>query len=192
MLIFVVDDHALIRSGLIQALRGAGHNVVGEAATLQEAKSSLKFVQPDLLIVDVNLPDGSGLDLVTPDRKAIVLTTGDDPKALSIAYDRGACAYVLKGEPISHLLTVIDQVAAKNYLFERPKSVIDPFDLTQRELQVLAALHEGWSAKAIASHLFLAEATVKTHLAAIYRKLGVQNRTQAVLLAIKSGLIREK
>jgi DNA-binding NarL/FixJ family response regulator len=66
MLILIVDDHELIRKGLVQALQGAGHNIVGEAATLAEARAELLFTKPDLVIVDVNLPDGSGLELITP------------------------------------------------------------------------------------------------------------------------------
>ena len=74
MLILIVDDHELIRAGLKQALQAAGHNIVGEAASLAEARAELLFTQPDLVLVDVNLPDGSGLELITPLLRCIVLT----------------------------------------------------------------------------------------------------------------------
>jgi len=191
MLILVVDDHELIRQGLVQALRGAGHNIVGEAASLGEARAALLFTKPDLMILDVNLPDGSGLDLITPLAKCVVLTLGDDPDSLLIAHQRGAAAYVLKGEPVSHLLSIIEQLESSTYHFAAPALPHNRFDLTQRELDVIQILQTGWSAKEMGSHLFLAEATVKSHLASIYRKLSVKNRTQAVVVALANRLIAD-
>ena len=191
MLILIVDDHELIRAGLTQALRGAGHNIVGEAATVAEGRAQLLFTQPELVIVDVNLPDGSGLDLISPLTKFVVLTLGDDPVSLSQAHAKGAAAYVLKGEPIDHLISIISQLESSTYHFAAPSNPTNRFDLTQRELDVLQILQTGWSAKEMASHLFLSEATVKSHLASIYRKLDVKNRTQAVVLALAHNLITE-
>lgn len=191
MHILIVDDHELIRKGLTQAFRTAGHNIVGEAASLGEARAQLMFTRPDLVIVDVNLPDGSGLDLITPLIKFVVLTLGDDPQSLVVAHQRGAAAYVLKGEPVTHLLSIIDQLENNAYHFAAPALPQNRFDLTQRELDVIQILQTGWSAKEMASHLFLAEATVKTHLASIYRKLEVNNRTQAIVVALANHLIAE-
>ena len=191
MLILIVDDHELIRTGLKQALQAAGHNIVGEAASLAEARAELLFTQPDLVLVDVNLPDGSGLELITPLLRCIVLTLGDDPTSLQQAHRRGAAAYVLKGEPVTHLLTIIEQLENSTYHFAAPALPQNRFDLTQRELDVIQILQTGWSAKEMASHLFLSEATVKTHLASIYRKLGVKNRTQAIVVALANHLIAE-
>jgi len=191
MLVLIVDDHELIRTGLVQAVRGAGHNIIGEAATLAEARAQLLFTKPEIVIVDVNLPDGSGLDLITPLAKFIVLTLGDDPSSLQRAHEKGAAAYVLKGEPIDHLLSVMNQLENSNYHFAAPAVPKNRFDLTQRELDVLQILQTGWSAKEMASHLFLAEATVKSHLASIYRKLDVKNRTQAIVIALAHHLITE-
>jgi DNA-binding NarL/FixJ family response regulator len=186
-----VDDHELIRRGLVQALQGAGHNIVGEAATLAQARSELLFTKPDLVIVDVNLPDGSGLDLVSPLIKFVVLTLGDDPTSLREAHQRGAAAYVLKGEPLTHLISIIDQLENSEYHFAAPALPQNRFDLTQRELDVIQILQKGWSSKEMGAHLFLSEATVKTHLAAIYRKLEVNNRTQAIVVALANHLIAE-
>ncbi len=191
MLVLVVDDHELIRQGLVQALRGAGHNIIGEAATIAEARAALLFTKPDLMILDVNLPDGSGLELITPLIKCVVLTLGDDPDSLRIAHQRGASAYVLKGEPVTHLLSVIEQLENSSYHFAAPAFPHNRFDLTQRELDVIQILQTGWSAKEMGSHLFLSEATVKSHLAAIYRKLSVKNRTQAIVVALANRLISE-
>ena len=189
MLVLIVDDHELIRNGLVQAIRGAGHNIVGEAATLAEARMQLLFTKPDLVIVDVNLPDGSGLELITPLIKFVVLTLGDEPQSLRIAHERGAAAYVLKGEPVTHLLSIIEQLESSNYHFAAPSMPHNRFDLTQRELDVIQILQTGWSAKEMGSHLFLSEATVKTHLTSIYRKLSVKNRTQAIMVALANHLI---
>ena len=191
MLVLVVDDHELIRQGLVQALRRAGHNIVGEAASIAEARASLLFTKPDLVLVDVNLPDGSGLELITPLIKFVVLTLGDDPDSLRIAHERGAAAYVLKGEPVSHLLSVIEQLENSTYHFAAPALPHNRFDLTQRELDVIQILQTGWSAKEMGSHIFLSEATIKSHLAAIYRKLSVRNRTQAIVVALANRLIAE-
>lgn len=191
MLVLIVDDHELIRTGLAQAIRGAGHNIVGTAATIAEARATLLFTQPDLVIVDVNLPDGSGLELISPLTKFIVLTLGDDPQSLQGAHARGAAAYVLKGEPISHLLSIIEQLESSSYHFAAPALPSNRFDLTQRELDVIQILQTGWSAKEMGSHLFLSEATVKTHMASIYRKLSVKNRTQAIMVALANHLIAE-
>ena len=189
MLILIVDDHELIRKGLVQALRSAGHNIVGEAATLAEARAQLLFTKPDLVLVDINLPDGSGLELITPLLKFVVLTLGEDPNSLRQAHQRGAAAYVLKGEPITHLLSIIEQLESSHYHFAAPARPENRFNLTQRELDVIQILQTGWSAKEMGSHLFLSEATVKTHLAAIYRKLEVKNRTQAMVVALANHLI---
>lgn len=191
MLVLIVDDHELIRNGLVQAIRGAGHNIVGEAATLAEARIQLLFTKPDLVIVDVNLPDGSGLELISPLTKFIVLTLGDEPQSLRTAHERGAAAYVLKGEPVTHLLSIIEQLESSSYHFAAPALAHNRFDLTQRELDVIQILQTGWSAKEMASHLFLSEATVKTHLTSIYRKLSVKNRTQAIMVALANHLIAE-
>ncbi len=191
MLVLIIDDHELIRKGLVQALRIAGHNIVGEASSVAEARAQLLFTKPDLVIVDVNLPDGSGLELITPLIKFVVLTLGDDPSSLRVAHQRGAAAYVLKGEPVTHLLAVMEQLENSTYHFAAPALPENRFDLTQRELDVLQILQTGWSAKEMASHLFLSQATVKSHLASIYRKLEVDNRTQAIMVALANHLIAE-
>ena len=189
MLIFLVDDHELIRDGLTQALRGAGHNIVGVAATLADARSQMAFVVADLYIVDAQLPDGSGLDLISAKERFIVLTIGDDPKVLEQAHKAGARAYVLKGEPVSHLLKVIDQVGNDIYRFDAPEHVEIPSGITRREREILNVLRHGLTTPEIASLLFLSDTTVKSHLASIYRKLHVTNRTQAVIAALALGLI---
>ncbi len=194
MRIVLVDDHQLIRSGLRELLTQAGHDVVGEAASLAQGRALLATAQNDLAIIDVSLPDGSGLDLINDNRRFIVLTLGDDPTSLDRARARGARAYILKSDPSEHLLAVIEQVALGHKVLpasKRRSSEVQAAALaiTSRELDVLQILARGWSTKEIASHLFLSEATIKTHLASINRKLMTTSRTAAVARGRECGLI---
>jgi DNA-binding NarL/FixJ family response regulator len=191
MLIFLVDDHELIRDGLMHGLRSAGHNIVGSAESLSDARIQMAFVQAEIYIVDIQLPDGSGLELINSFGKFIMLTVGDDPATVNLAHQKGAAAYVLKGEPISHLLKVIEQVAEGSHRFESQPLGTRQFGLTARELDLLKILPRGLTTHEIASLFFVSESTVKTHLAAIFRKLKVINRTQAVIVGLKHGLIVE-
>jgi DNA-binding NarL/FixJ family response regulator len=192
--IILVDDHALILEGLRRVLIAAGHEIVGEAQSISHAQLIVATTAHDLLVVDVSLPDGSGLELIHPNKAAIVLTLGDDPKALERAHLKGALAYVLKAEPLDQLLEIIalidsgeqEQLAKKLFtLLPTKKDAL----LTHRELEIIEILALGWSTRIIASHLFLSEATVKTHLASINRKLGTTSRTAAVTEARVLGLI---
>jgi DNA-binding NarL/FixJ family response regulator len=189
MIIFLVDDHELIRDGLTEALRNAGHQIAGVAISLADARSQMAFVTADLYIVDVQLPDGSGLDLISRDGKFVVLTIGDDVKVLEKAHQAGARAYVLKGESVSHLLNVIEQVGSDLYRFDAPEHQEILGGITPREREILHVLRHGLTTPEIASLLFLSDTTVKTHLASIYRKLQVTNRTQEVVSALALGLI---
>ena len=194
MRIVLVDDHQLIRSGLRDLLSQAGHDVVAEAASLAQGRALIATVDNDLAIVDVSLPDGSGLDLVNDNGRFIVLTLGDDPISLEVARVRGASAYILKSDPSEHLLAVIEQVAlGQKVLPASERNSIEvqaaALAITSRELDVLQILARGWSTKEIASHLFLSEATIKTHLASLNRKLVTTNRTAAVARGREHGLI---
>jgi DNA-binding NarL/FixJ family response regulator len=189
VLILIVDDHELIRKGLAQALRSAGHNIAGEAATVAEARAQLLFTKPDLVVVDINLPDISGIELCSKIRKefpgtqVIALSTFKQRSFVTQMIGNGAAGYLVKSADREEIETAIQSV------FAAPARPHNRFDLTQRELDLIQILQRGWSAKEMGSHLFLSEATVKTHLAAIYRKLEVKNRTQAIVVAIANQLI---
>ena len=200
MNIVIVDDHPLIRSGLNSVLSANGFKVVGEAASVAEGLAVINSTRPQVCIVDVNLGDKSGIDLISKsisakvDCKFIVLTIQDDVETLDSAKAAGACAYVTKGAPIENLIEVIQSVMGSEQSFvkvgefkvQRPKK---DFQLTEREIEVLSLLPSGTTAAALGSVLFLTEATIKTHLASIYRKLGASNRAQAVSIAISENLI---
>ncbi len=201
--VVLVDDHSLIRSGLSQALIGTVYQVIGEAASKSEALAVLNNNAPDICILDLNLGDGNGLDVITALNKAakiikfVVLTMDDDEDNLNLAKESGASAYMLKSSPVSELLEVLSILEKSTKPFQvigeinRTTKQKD-YRLTNRELDVLNLLGEGLTATTIGRKLFLSETTVKTHLAAIYRKLGAANRSQALKIAIENKLILNK
>ena len=200
MRILVVDDHELIRAGLSDALTKNGFEIIGEASSVAQALAMLNQYKPEITLVDINLGASSGIDLIEQaiasksGSKFIVVTMHDDTATLATAKKAGATAFVTKSAPVESLIEVIEKIAAGiNGFFKAGeiKTSISKkdFQLTARELEVLALLPTGATASAIGSMLFLSEATVKTHLANIYRKLGATNRAQAVSIGIENLLI---
>jgi DNA-binding NarL/FixJ family response regulator len=200
--VIIIDDHALIRSGLTDALTSAGFNVIAEAASKSEALAVLNKLTPDFCIVDLNLGDGNGVEIIramkskTLQTKYVVLTMNDDQDNLDRAKSSGASAYVLKSSPINELIDVLKSISEGNELFKVVGKVnksipSKDFGLTAKELEVLQLLGTGATASIMGKQLFLTEATVKTHLAAIYRKLSASNRAQALSIAITNKLINE-
>ena len=199
MNIVVIDDHHLIRSGLIAALTGTEFNVVAEASTVSEGLAIINKFQPDIALVDINLGISSGLDLIQTSIsqeskcKFVALTMHDQSEILESAKAAGASAFVTKGAAIGDLIEIMNCISAGSNKFmkagelKQSKQVID-FDLTNRELEVLSLLPTGATASAIAGMLFLTEPTVKTHISAIYRKLSAANRAQAVSIALVNNL----
>lgn len=200
--VIVVDDHALIRSGLTQALISAGFNVIAEAASKSEALAQLNNLTPNFCIVDINLGDGNGLEIINAmankslPTKFIVLTMNDDQENLDMAKNSGASAYVLKTSPIPELIEVLKNISIGQEKFNligqvKSSPKVTDFGLTPKEFEVLQLLGSGATAAVMGKQLFLTEATVKTHLAAIYRKLAANNRAQALKIAITNNLISD-
>ena len=200
MKVVLVDDHPLIREGLTNTLSARGFQVVGQAATVSEAIAVLNSKDPQICLVDINLGSESGMEVIKQGRKQnpncnfLVLTMEDDLKTLNEAKSLGAIAYITKSSPIENMIEVIQTITEGNLEFIKlgnfkVEQVMKNFNLTQRELEVLALLPTGATASALGSLLFLSEATVKTHLASIYRKLGAANRAQAVSIGLSENLI---
>ena len=196
----MVDDHPLIRKGLSQALNKDEISVVGEASSLSEGVALLNSTTPDICIVDLNLGSASGIELIkvgmvqNPNCSFVVLTMEDDLDTLITAKAAGARAYITKGSSVENLIEVVKTVLTDRKDFIKLGSFKDgakrkDFGLTERELEVLQLLSSGATASAMGSILFLSEATIKSHLAAIYRKLEAANRAQAVSIAISEKLI---
>jgi DNA-binding NarL/FixJ family response regulator len=202
MNIVLVDDHSLIRSGLRQALANTEFKVVAEASSVQEGLAVLNTHKPEIALIDINLGSHSGIDLISKattqklNTRFVVLTMHDDLQTLESAKQAGAAAYVIKSAPIDQLIQTLNTVGAGTNKFIKAGSfqqtkIVKDYQLTQREIEVLTYLPSGATAAAIGSLLFLTEATVKTHLAAIYRKLGATNRAQAVSIALGDKLINQ-
>lgn len=202
MNIVLVDDHSLIRSGLRQALANTEFKVVAEASSVQEGLAVLNTYKPEIALIDINLGSHSGIDIISKattqklNTRFVVLTMHDDLQTLENAKQAGAAAYVIKSAPIDQLIQTLNTVGAGTNKFIKAGSfqqtkIVKDYQLTQREIEVLTYLPSGATAAAIGSLLFLTEATVKTHLAAIYRKLGATNRAQAVSIALGDKLINQ-
>lgn len=200
MKILIVDDHELIRSGLANLLAQHKYDVVAEAATSSQASALINTHKPEIVLVDINLGSSSGIDLINEMKKSgskskfVVLTMQDDNQTLESAKEAGAIAFITKSAPTDSLLEILQAITTGSDKFLKAGKInqIKPakdFDLTARELEVLALLPTGATANAIGAVLFLTEATIKTHLANIYRKLAANNRAQAVSIAIENKLI---
>ena len=199
--VVVVDDHVALRQGLEALLARRGCRIAGTAATVAESKSLLAECQADVAIVDLRLPDGSGVDLVDwiirerPEVKVLVYTGADDPDVLARALDTDAHGFVLKPgsfdelvgalRAVTHGEHVVDDRIAK--LLERRR----PADsaLSKREREVFRLLADGLSGEEIAERLYLSPETVRTHVRNGMTKLGARTRTQAVVAAISRGEI---
>ena len=200
MKVLLVDDHALIRSGVATALAQKNFEVVAEASSVSQGLAMLNTHKPEITLIDINLGSGSGIDLIKQAKKDgtsskfVVLTMHDDNQTLELAKAAGAVAFITKSAPTDRLLEVVQSVAAGVDRFLKAGEINTPperkdFDLTPRELEVLSLLPSGATANAIGAVLFLTEATIKTHLANLYRKLGAANRAQAVSIGIENKLI---
>jgi DNA-binding NarL/FixJ family response regulator len=202
--VLLVDDHDLIRQGLARAFeRSPEFNVVAQAGTVSEAKHFVQDLSPHVVITDVRLPDGTGLELARVLRKddaaigIVVLTmyAGDDQ--LFAAMDAGASAFVAKDAPASDVVSAARHASisprtftAANFVeaMQRKMNPVGP-RLSPRELEVLQLLAEGLGVSAISKNLFVSESTAKTHISKIYEKLGAANRAQAIMKAIRAGLL---
>jgi DNA-binding NarL/FixJ family response regulator len=199
--VLVIDDHPLVREGVKKSLTAAGFNCVGEAGSLKEAIAMIALHNPDVITVDLNLPDGNGLEIISWARKnsptiaIIVLSLEDDLDLVSAASQSGAQAFISKSESAEHLVSAITSVLAQPGIFisrhtvallgrEKVRDLLSP-----RERMVLTHLDGELSLSEIAGEMFISLATVKSHCATIYRKLETRSRRSAVARAKTIGLL---
>ena len=197
--VLIVDDHPVVRAGLRAFLDlQDDFEVVGEAGSLSEARERARETDPDLVLLDLQLPDGSGLTLIEELAAAcrvLVLTSFLDEGKVRQAMRRGASGYLLKHAGPNALLDKV-RAALRGEVPLDPEAVralaapaLDPLaELTPREREVLALMAQGLSNKRIAARLSISEKTVKTHAGHVFAKLGVDDRLQAVLVAKEHGL----
>jgi len=202
--VVLIDDHELIRHGLAGAFeRAEGFEVVGQAGSVASGISTVHEQKPDVVVCDEALPDGSGLDVVRTLRKErrdlglVVLTMYAGDEQLFAAMDAGASGFVGKDAPSTEVVAAARQAAVAPLSFTcaglaeammRRMTSGSP-RLSDRERQVLQLLAEGLGITAIAAKLFVSESTAKAHVARIYEKLGSANRAQALVAAMRLGLL---
>jgi DNA-binding NarL/FixJ family response regulator len=203
--VLIVDDHSVVREGLRMFLaRDPDLEVVGEAADGAEAIEQAKQLRPDVVVMDLLLPVLEGMAAIRairnelPETQVLALTSVLEQTSVVEAIQAGAIGYLLKDTQAIELRTAIKAAAAgqiylsaqaSTYLLGAMRMPERPEPLTPREMDVLRLLAEGRSNKEIARSLYLVEETVKFHVRHILAKLGVQSRTQAVLVAIRLGMV---
>lgn len=201
--VFLLDDHEIVRRGLVDLLSStADLVVVGEAATAGEALRRIPAARPDVAVLDARLPDGNGIDVCRdirsahPEIRCVILTSYDDDEALFAAVMAGAAGYLLKQIAGNSLLDAVRAVAkgrslldpaVTGKLLDRLRHPAEPDPrlsaLTAREREILDLIAEGLSNKEIGARLFLAEKTVKNYVSSLLHKLGFSRRTEAAVYA---------
>jgi len=209
MRVLVADDHALFRDGIISLLEAAGFDVVGQAGDGQAAVEAALRLRPDLVLLDITMPQMSGLEALRlikrelPETQVVMLTVSDDDADLSEAVESGALGYLLKNLSADQFFEMLDGLQQGEAAMTRQTTTrlmkgladlssqrAEPVEsLTEREIELLRLVAEGMSNKAIAQTLSISENTIKYHIRNILQKLGVQNRTEAVTHALRAGLL---
>lgn len=208
--VMIADDHSLIREGLRQLLEFDGSiKVVGETSNGEECLEKLEEFDPEVLLLDINMPGKNGIDVLKQMKadqsqiKVLILTVHNELEYLMSAVDIGVDGYILKDSESSELKKAIRAVRdGENYI--QPKLIpalnsqlinrdVDKdkiASLTNRELEVLVQVANGMSNKEIATNLNISERTVKNHISNIFKKIDVSDRTQAAVFAIKNNIIK--
>jgi DNA-binding NarL/FixJ family response regulator len=197
----IVDDHEALREGLVAMLRGHGMEVVGTAGNVAAAIDLVEHGDPDVAIIDIRLPDGSGIELARHlleqhPALGVMLYTGDaDAELLYSGLDSGARGYALKAGSIDELLSAVERVAdGGTYVDPRLDRVLLSEhatsrlpNLSPREREIMHLMAEGGTAEAIGTALGVSVETVRTHVRNVIRKLQARNRVHAIALALQRG-----
>ena len=200
--VFSVDDHPLLREGIAALVNNQPDMVlVGDASTGSEAIQLFRQLVPDVTLMDLRLPDKSGIDTLIairtefPEARVVMLTTFEGDVEIQRALQAGARGYMLKNMPPSELLDVIRQVHAGKKrippaIASQLAEHLSDETLTEREIEVLREVAGGNRNRNIAEKLFISEETVKVHIKHIMEKLGASDRTQAVAIGVRRGIIQ--
>lgn len=207
--VLLADDHTLLREGLRRSLEGAGLTVVGEAADGEEAITLAERFRPDVVLMDVTMPKGGGVEATRvirtrfPEVEVLMLTMHVDPAVVADAVRAGAAGYLVKDCTTDDIVSMLHAVAQGEAALsaELASSMLAAADpggstveeanlLTKREQDVLRLIADGASTPEVAAGLYISTKTVRHHLSSIYEKLDSRDRTQAVLRAVRMGIIR--
>jgi DNA-binding NarL/FixJ family response regulator len=209
--ILLADDHHVLRQGMAQVLEAQPDmTVVAQAGNGREAIKAVQEHQPDIALLDINMPEMDGVQAArhisdeSPDTGIIILTMYRSDEYVFEAIKAGASGYILKEVELDELLTairavargeaVIDPAIAGRLLatFRQPRKRSDPAEpaLAERDLEILTLVAKGLTNQAIADQLFISEKTVRNRLSLLFRKLHLENRTQAALYALREGLVK--
>ena len=209
--LMLVDDHRMLREGLRRSLEEEGFYVVGEAADGEAAVRLVPAAKPDVILMDVSMPDMDGVEATkrilqnSPEQRVVMLTMHADKDLIDQAIKAGAVGYLTKDCSIDEVIDAVRMAAngetalspqlAKTMLTEVRK--IDQTAareedrlVTKREEEVLQLIADGCSTPEVAQKLYISQKTVKNHLTSIYEKLNARDRTQAVLLAVRMGIVK--
>jgi DNA-binding NarL/FixJ family response regulator len=195
--LIIIDDHAVVRQGLVQAFKENGFGSIETAGSIKQAQAKIAAFNPEVIIVDLNLPDGSGLEIVQWVRKhsaevaIIILSLNDPTQYIKIARSSGANAYLSKSQSMQEIISSVTFALSNPASFTSVLTADQPrdFDLTPREIEVLYLLAEGASNLDISTRLYISQSTVKTHISALMRKLECSNRTAAAKIARDNGFL---
>lgn len=210
--IIIVDDAPLIQAGLAAALRSEGFTIAGQASSALEAVELAEELQADIMLLDVLMPGMSGLEVVAkiidvaPKTKVVLLTSSESEEDLLKAIKAGARGYIIKDTPMPELVRKLDDVLEGGavvsphmggLLFDTVAHLLRHRDLsssrkpalTGREIEVLESIAAGMTSREVGEKLFISENTVKNHVRNILDKLGLGSRNEAVMFAVREGLI---
>ena len=204
----IVDDHYLARVGLTSLLESEGHCVIGNCSTGESAVHEVIRLKPDVVLLDIRLPDISGLEVLghikehSPQMKVVIVTIAEDENYILEAIRNGEDGFLLKSSCSDEFINCVKALEQGNLalspclatriiqdLMQAPEPPDDPNqELTERQVEILHLMALGWSNKEIGHKLMVSENTIKYHLKKILQKMNAQNRTEAVAMAVNNGL----
>lgn len=203
--LLLADDHRMLRETLKRSMLEEGFDVIGEASDGQEAVDLAEELRPDVILMDVTMPELDGVEATRriveaqPDARVVMLTMHADQDVIASAIRAGASGYLVKDCSFAEVATTVREAAAGEVsqqvaasMLREARVLVDDAEsvITKREIEVLQLIADGCATPEVAEKLFISQKTVKNHLASTYAKLDARDRTQAVLQAVRMGIVR--